>query len=193
MAEPRCERIRMWRWRRSPLRRRCDLVEAWVVLGGWLLALVGGALAGLLAVGAVERAAEDRRAQSRQVSAVLMEDTDDKVPARVPADYRVWARVTWTDPDGTARSDDARVAPRTRAGAKVSVWTDGHGRVTAPPLSSGEIGLHAVSGGTLAALCTSGVVLGTVWVVRQLMERRRLEQWAVEWERIDTRNGWKTG
>ncbi|MDT9695081.1 hypothetical protein [Streptomyces sp. P17] len=193
MAEGQCERIRMWRWRRSPLRRRCDLVEAWVVLGGWVLALVGGVLAGVVAVGAVERAAEEQRAQSRRVSAVLVEDADGRVPARVPADYRVWAKVSWTDPDGTSHTDEARVAPRTKAGAAVPVWTDGRGQVTAEPLSSGEIRLQAVSGGTLAALCAAGVVLGTVWVVRQLMERRRLAQWALEWERIDTRNGWKTG
>lgn len=193
MGETRCERVRMWRWRRSPLRRRCDLVEAWVVLGGWVLALVGGVLAGFVAVGAVERAAEEQRGQSRQVSAVLVEDADDKVPARVPADYRVWAKVSWTGPDGATHTDDARVSPKTKAGAKVQVWTDGHDRITAEPLSSGEIRLHAISGGTLAALCTAGVVLGTAWVVRQLMERRRLEQWALEWERIDNRNGWKTG
>ena len=53
MAEARCERVRMWRWRRSPLRRRCDLVEAWVVLAGWVIALVCGVVAGLAAVGAV--------------------------------------------------------------------------------------------------------------------------------------------
>ncbi|MGV9453976.1 Rv1733c family protein [Streptomyces sp. NPDC003635] len=193
MDEARCERIRMWRWRRSPLRRRCDLVEAWVVLCGWVLALVGGALAGIVAVGAVERSAEEQRSRSRLVSAVLVENADDKVPSRVPADYRVWATVRWTGPDGQTHTDDARVAPKTKAGATVRVWTDGHGQVTAEPLSGGEIRLHAVSGGTLAALCTAGLVLGSLWALRQLMERRRLEQWALEWERIDTRNGWKTG
>ncbi|CCK26705.1 hypothetical protein BN159_2326 [Streptomyces davaonensis JCM 4913] len=193
MAEARSEHVRMWRWRRSPLRRRCDLVEAWVVLAGWVLALVGGVVAGLVAVGAVERAAEEQRTRSRQVTAVLVDDTDGKTPARVPADYRVWAKVRWTGPDGQTHTDDARVAPKTKAGATIRVWTDGRDQITAEPLSAGEITLHAVSGGTLAAMCAAGTVLGTVWVVRQLMERRRLAQWAVEWERIDTRNGWKTG
>ncbi|MGW5636273.1 Rv1733c family protein [Streptomyces sp. NPDC003832] len=193
MADARSGRIRMWRWRRSPLRRRCDLVEAWVVLAGWLLALLAGVVAGYVTVGAVERAAADQRAQSRQVTAVLVEDADDKVPARVPADYRVWAEVRWTGADGGTHTDDARVPPRIKAGATVPVWTDSHERITSEPLSGGEIRLHAVSGAVLAALCATGAVVGVVWGVRQLIERRRLAQWALEWERIDTRNGWKTG
>ncbi|MDL2081269.1 hypothetical protein QNN03_32960 [Streptomyces sp. GXMU-J15] len=193
MAEARCERVRMWRWRRSPLRRRCDLVEAWVVLAGWVIALVCGVVAGLAAVGAVERAAEEQRERSRQVSAVLMEDTVGKAPARVPADYRVWAKVRWTGPDGRTHTDEARVMPDIRKGAAVEVWTDDSGRITSEPLSGSEITLHSASGGTLAALCASGAVLGCLWGVRQLMERRRLDQWEAEWARIDTRNGWKTG
>ncbi|MEV0174714.1 hypothetical protein AB0I00_26785 [Streptomyces sp. NPDC050803] len=193
MAAAQCARVRLWRWRRSPLRRRSDLVEAWVVLAGWAFALVGGLIAGLVAVGAVERAADQQRERSRQVSAVLMENAEDRSPARVAADYRVWAKVRWTEPDGSTHTDDARVPPKTKAGSQVTVWTDGSGQVTAEPLSGGETQLHAVSGGVLAALCTAGTVLGTVWVLRLWLERRRLEQWAVEWERIDTRNGWKTG
>ncbi|MBD0838381.1 hypothetical protein [Streptomyces sp. TRM68416] len=191
MAAAQCTRIRLWRWRRSPLRRRSDLVEAWVVLAGWAFALVGGLIAGLYAVGAVERAADEQRERSRQVTAVLMEDTGDRAPARAASDYRVWAKVSWTGPDGATHTDDARVPPKTEAGTEITVWTDGRGQITAEPLTTAETQLHAVSGGILAALCTGGTVLGTAWLLRLWLQHRQLEQWALEWERIDTTNGWK--
>jgi hypothetical protein len=34
--------VRWWRWRRNALKRRIDVVEAWVVLVGWVFALLGG-------------------------------------------------------------------------------------------------------------------------------------------------------
>ncbi len=37
----------VWGWRRSPLRRRVDVVEAWGVLSAWVFAVAGGLLAGL--------------------------------------------------------------------------------------------------------------------------------------------------
>jgi hypothetical protein len=60
-------------------------------------------------------------------------------------------------------------------------------------VSAGEIRLHAISGGVLAATGAGAVVLGVAWVVRLGLERHRMAQWAAEWERIDTRKGWKTG
>lgn len=193
MAASRCRKVRMWRWRSNPLRRRSDLVAAWVVLTAWVFALVGGLLAGLAAAHAVEAAAERQRAQSREVSAVVVEDAKDAVPARATTDYRVWATVRWTAPDGSTYTDEARVPPKAPAGSTVTVWTDADGYITAEPLSDGEARLHAVSGGVLAAVGVCGTVLGAAWVVRLRLEQRCLERWAAEWERIDTRRGWKTG
>ncbi|MET9834160.1 hypothetical protein ABZ078_33800 [Streptomyces sp. NPDC006385] len=193
MAASECTRVRLWRWRRSPLRRRSDLVEAWVVLCGWVVALVGGVFGGLLAADAVVASAEQQRAESRKVTAVLVKDAEDPGPSRVTTDHLVWATVRWTDADGTTRTDEARVSPRTQAGSKVEVWTDRDGAVVNEPLSENELLLHSIAGGVLAAAGVGGVVLGCTWTVRLGLERRRLEQWAAEWERMDTPWGWKTG
>ncbi|WP_151483956.1 Rv1733c family protein [Streptomyces albicerus] len=193
MAASRRAKVRLWRWRRNPLRRRSDVVEAWLVLAGWVLALVGGLFAALLVADVVERAADGRRADSRAVSAVLAEDADDKVPARAVSDHRVWAKVRWTAPDGSTRTDEARVPPKTPAGARVTVWLDKSGKLATAPLTDGEVRIHAAFGGMLAAMCAGGAVLGAAGVTRACLVRRRMEQWAVEWERIDTRWGRKTG
>jgi hypothetical protein len=192
MAASKCARVRLWRWRRSPLKRRCDVVEAWLVLFGWVLALAGALFGGRAAADAVERSAQEQRAHSHEVSAVLVEDANDSGPSTVTTDHRVWATVRWTAPDGTKHTDQARVAPKTKAGTEVSVWTDQRGAVTSQPLAEGEVVLHSVASGVLAGAGAAGVVLGSVWCVRLGLERRRMAQWAAEWERIDTRRGWKT-
>lgn len=51
----------LWRWRSNPLRRRDDVLEAWLVLAVWALIAVGGTLAGVLTA----RAADDVFAQQR--------------------------------------------------------------------------------------------------------------------------------
>jgi hypothetical protein len=128
--------VRLWRWRQNSLRRRSDVVEAWVIVVGWVFALVCGLLAGLMAADAVERDAERQREERRQVSAVPIEDAQDRMPQRAATDYRVWAT-------------EACRRRRVRA-----VWC---------------------------------------WAVRLGLERRRIAQWAAEWERVDTRKGRKTG
>ncbi|NUP19774.1 MAG: hypothetical protein HOZ81_27585 [Streptomyces sp.] len=193
MAASECPRVRLWRWRRSPLRRRSDLVEAWVVLAGWLFALVGALFAGLAAADAVTHSAKEQRAASHKVTAVLVKDAGDPGASRVTTDHLVWGTVRWTDPDGTTHTDDARVPPKTHAGSKVVVWADRHGAVVNEPLTETEILLHAVAGGILAAGAAGGVVLGCTWVVRLGLERRRMDEWAAEWEQMDTPWGWKTG
>lgn len=193
MAASERPKVRLWRWRRSPLRRRSDLVEAWVVLCAWVFALVAAVFAGVVAADSVTHSAEELRAQSRKVTAVLVKDTEAPGTSQVTTDHLVWGTVRWTDPDGTIRTDEARVPPRTHAGSKVEVWADRNGVVVNEPLSETEILLHSIAGGVLAAGAAGGVVLGCSWTVRLGLERRRLEQWAAEWERLDTPWGWKTG
>jgi hypothetical protein len=69
-------RVRGWRWRRNPLRRRSDVVEAWTALAVAVLLLVGaplaGALAGLWAHRTAQAVAEERRAERHQVHAEVV-------------------------------------------------------------------------------------------------------------------------
>ncbi|MDQ1013987.1 Rv1733c family protein [Streptomyces afghaniensis] len=185
--------VRWWRWRRNALKRRIDVVEAWVVLAGWVFALLVGVCAGLMAAGAVERAVERQQAESRQVSAVAVEDAPGPSPAREASDHRVWVKVRWTAPDGSSHTEQARVPPRTPAGSTIPLWVNRSGDITTPPVSGGEAWLHTSVGGGLAGVLAGGMVLGAAWLTRLCLDRRRMAQWEAEWERIDTRRGWKTG
>src|SRR3954452_7742040 len=66
-------KVWLWRWRRNPLKRRADAVEAWVVLGAWLVTVLAGVLAGLTAPRSVEDGLARERVEWRQVAARLTE------------------------------------------------------------------------------------------------------------------------
>ncbi|MET7575044.1 hypothetical protein ABZT04_42260 [Streptomyces sp. NPDC005492] len=185
--------IRLWRWRHNPLRRRSDVIDAWMVLVAWLLALAGGLLAGLTTASAVDHGLDRQRTERHAVSAVLRERAPGRTSASAVDDSHVWATVRWTAPDGSSHTGQARVHPGTRTGARVAVWIDGQGRLTSKPLAPGEASLQATWSGALVAVGTAGAVLGGAQIPRVFLERRQLGRWDEEWARIDNPRGWKTG
>ncbi|MEU6776731.1 hypothetical protein [Streptomyces sp. NPDC046759] len=183
-------RLRGWRWRRNPLRRHSDVVEAWIVLATWLLAVLGGAVAGLAAAHSAGSAFAARQAQVHAVSAVLTDGA-----ARTPAsgtgydDGRVWTTVRWTDAHGTVHTERAKVLPGTPAGAQVTVWTNPAGRVVSAPLTGTAADLQAALTGALVAPSAGAAVWGVGWVVRARLIRRRMAEWDEEWKQIGPRWG----
>ncbi|MGW1618502.1 hypothetical protein ACWCQR_05055, partial [Streptomyces sp. NPDC002172] len=74
-------KVWLWRWRRNPLKRRADTMEAWVLLGAWLLTLLAGVLAGLAAARSVEDGLARERVEWHPVVAHVM----DKAPGSAAA------------------------------------------------------------------------------------------------------------
>lgn len=180
-------RVRLWRWRRNPLRRRGDLAEAWLLLATLVLALLLGAFCGLRAAGAVDGSLTERRERSHPVRAVVAEDTarTPSAPVTEDGDGGVWAKVRWTAPDGTGRTGRARVEPGSAAGTSVTVWTDSSGRLVAAPAEGAEAGFQIVMTGVTVAGAAGGLVLLGGRLVRARMERRRLAEWEAEWRQVE--------
>ncbi|WP_406470065.1 hypothetical protein [Streptomyces sp. NBC_01615] len=193
MARTRPTTLRLWRWRRNPLRRRSDIVEAWMLLAAGILVVVGGLLAGLVTQAGVERDLDRQRSVRQAVTALLVEDATNKPPAGAADDDRVWATAHWTALDGSTRTGQTKVRPDTPAGTRVTVWTDEHGHLTSKPVTHEEAQLQAALAGTLAAVITSGAVVGSACAARACLDRRRMEQWDADWARADTPRGGKTG
>ncbi|MGW3411417.1 Rv1733c family protein [Streptomyces sp. NPDC000888] len=193
MARTQHSKVRLWRWRRNPLRRPSDVIEAWLLLTAYVLALVGACLAGLATQGAVERHLDQQRVERQAVTAALVEDAKDKPPAGAADDDRVWVRARWTAPDGSTRTGQTKAGPDARAGTRVTVWTDQHGALSSKPVSHEEARLQSALAGVLTAVITVGVVAGGACAARAWLDRRRMEQWAADWARTDTRWGGKTG
>jgi hypothetical protein len=182
--------VRLWRWRRNPLRRHSDLVEAWIVLATWVLVVVGGAFAGVVAAHASDAAFAARRAQLHAVSAVLTDDAARTPPAGTGYDDgRVWATVRWTDADGSVRTDRAKVSPGVPAGSRMTVWTNKADRVVTAPVTGGAADLQSALTGALVAPSAGAVVWVAGWVVRSRLIRRRMAEWDEEWKQIGPRWG----
>ncbi|MGC0335855.1 Rv1733c family protein [Streptomyces sp. SLBN-8D4] len=186
----RVRKVWWWRWRRNPLRRRSDRLEAWLVLATWTLALLGGLLAGAGAAAGMDDDLAARRAALHTVSAVLVgkgertaSDTADG------SDETVWAKVRWTAPDGSTHTGLTRVAPGTAAGTSVTVWTDRRGGLVRAPLTAAEARLQSVLTGVLVAAGTGAVVFGGGHWARLRLDRRRLRDWEAEWARVAPSGG----
>ncbi|MFC9890750.1 Rv1733c family protein [Streptomyces pilosus] len=184
-ARPR--RVRLWRWRSNPLRRRSDVIEAWVLLATVVLALLVGAFAGVTAAGVVDGSIEDRREGVRPVPAVLVEDAAHALPASVTedSDGGVWAKVRWTAPDGAVRTGRAEVGAGTKAGTEVTVWNDRAGRLASAPPEGAEARFQVVMAGTTVAVATGGLVVLGGWLLRSRLQWRRLAEWEAEWQRVE--------
>lgn len=177
-------KVWLWRWRRNPLRRRSDRLESWVVLAAWSLTLVGGVVAGLLAAGSVESGLARQREEWRPTAAVLTEDAPESSRTSGPGAEKVWAKVRWTAADGTEHQGQARVDAASLTGTPVTVWTDPEGLLVTRPATESQARLRAGLVGGLAGVCVAAMPYVGGRLVRSRLERRRMDQWDEEWERI---------
>ncbi|MBY8338430.1 hypothetical protein LXH13_04430 [Streptomyces spinosirectus] len=184
----------LWRWRRNPLKRRIDAVEAWVVLGAWMATLAAGVLAGLLATGSVEDGLARERAEWRQVVALVTQKAPGTASAHAArsSGEQVWGKVRWTAPDGTGHTGQVRVDPGSARGTAVSVWTDPHGELVTQPPTVSQARLRASLIGVLVGLSAAAVPFVGGRVLCGRIERRRLAQWDTEWARFGPHWGRKT-
>jgi hypothetical protein len=184
----------LWRWRRNPLKRRVDVVEAWVVIGAWLITLAAGVLAGLAATEAVEQGLARERVEWRQVAALVTEKapgTAPDHPVKAPGE-KVWGKVAWTAPDGARHTGQVRVGPGSAVGTAVSVWTDPHGELVTKPPTPAQAHMRSSLIGVLVGLSAAAVPFVGGRVLCGRLERRRMNQWDTEWARFGPRWGRNT-
>lgn len=186
-------RKRLWRWRSNPLRRRDDVVEAWIVLAVWMLVAVGGTAAGLTAANATDETFARQRAERHPVRAVLLADVPTHTSAVRSSGDKALADIRWTAPDGSTRTDRTLVGTGLKAGTELTVWQDRHGTLTTAPPNDTEAALEAGLMGTLAGLALTGAVYATGALARWRLDRRRIDRWGREWDLMGPKWGHRTG
>ncbi|MFH8470427.1 hypothetical protein [Streptomyces sp. NPDC017991] len=189
MAALRGPRALLWRWWPNPLRRRSDRIEAWTLLTAGLLALLVGTLAGLWATRSVELGLARERVEWRPVTALLTE----RAPGTASGSEQVWAEVRWSVADGSTHEGQTRVDPGSAAGTRVTVWSDLQGRLVTRPATQAQASLRAGLIGVLVGATATLVPLAGGRLVTGRLERRRLDRWDTEWERVGPQWRWKTG
>lgn len=187
---------RLWRWRPNPLRRRVDLLEAWIGLILVVVAVAATPATALLVGTAVHhslhRDAREQASRHQRTTAVVLQQvpqhpepgSDEALHTRYPAEVR------FTGPGGRPRTASTDVVPGLPAGSRVTVWTDASGRLTDPPPTSDEILSRAVGWGSVAGAAVVLTCAVGYLTVSRLMDRRRIAQWARAWLRTAPR--WTT-
>jgi hypothetical protein len=192
MAGAKYAKKRLWRWRSNPLRRRDDIVEAWLVLAVWLVFGVGGTVAGLVTSHASDEVFARQRAERESVRAVLLTDVPPSATAIGGTTDRRMTSVRWTAPDGSARTGQTLVETGLKAGSRVTVWQDGQGRITAAPRNTTEAAIESGFLGITAAAGLAGLVFGAGAGARWRLNQRRVNEWGREWDRVGPQWGHKT-
>ncbi|MEU6318767.1 hypothetical protein [Streptomyces sp. NPDC047009] len=183
----------LWRWRRNPLRRRSDALEAWIVLAVWSVTVIGGVLAGLAAAHSVERGMDRERAEWRPVMALLTQDAPKSAAASAAGAERVWAKVRWTGTDGSSHAGRVRVAAGSTTGTAVTVWTDRDGSLVTEPATASQAHVRAAMVGVLVGAGVATVPFVGGRMARERLERRRMAQWDEAWARFGSTWGRMTG
>ncbi|MFD8340348.1 hypothetical protein ACFV42_48395 [Streptomyces solisilvae] len=184
---------RLWRWRDNPLRRRDDILEAWIMLAVWAVIAVGGTVIGLMTAHAADEVFARQRAERHSVRAVLLDNVPRNVTGDGAAGDRITARVRWTGPEGSTHTDEALVESGLKAGTRTVIWTDGRDEITAEPLTPMEASIEAGALATVAALAFAGIAFGAGTLARWRLDRRRIDQWGTDWDLVGPRWGHRTG
>jgi hypothetical protein len=168
----------------NPLRRRSDLIEAWLlpaVIAAFL------ALAPLVAVGtgvwirADNAAARQAQLSWHRVPAVLLQAAPGPEMSGNGANtWLVWTPARWTA-DGRRWLGSVPAPAKTAAGSTVTVWLDPAGKVQTPPLTAAQA-RDRVAAATVIALAALAVLLaGLGLLARRVLYRRRLAAWQTAW------------
>ncbi|MDH2387951.1 hypothetical protein QCN29_03935 [Streptomyces sp. HNM0663] len=175
----------------NPLRRRCDVVEAWAA-AVFAAALVAGAPAAGAAAGWMtyehgRSAAAEQAAARHPVEGRLLEDAG---APQVSADrggtaVESWAQVRWQEPGGKQTEGLIPVPEDATRGDRAVVWLDEQGRVTQPPDSGADVWASTIVVGTFAAGGAAALATGGRLWQHHAALRRRMAEWEADWAKTE--------
>jgi hypothetical protein len=174
----------------NPLRRRSDVIAAWLLPVAIVLFL---GLCPVIWTATGMRVRADNAAVQRaeptwhRVDAQLLQAAGGPQPSGSAANsWTVLAPVRWVE-DGHARDADYPVPAATPAGSQVKIWLNRAGNLEIPPMTAAQID-DRVLADTFVALAVFAVLLGGLtWGIRRVLDRRRLAGWEAEWMAVGPR------
>ena len=174
----------------NPLRRRSDVIEAWLAPAAIVVFLILSPLvAGLVAMGVrADNAAAQHVQQSwHPVPAVLLRAAPGPEFSDNGANtWTDWTPARWSV-GGRHYTGNIPVLAGSRAGSTQTVWLDNAGHVRAPAMTRPELG-GAIGTGILLALAGLVVAIAVVSrLARWVLDRRRLASWETAWLAVGPR------
>ncbi|MFB6849568.1 hypothetical protein ACFCXS_32565 [Streptomyces sp. NPDC056373] len=180
-------RVMFWRLRRNPLRRRSDVVQAWLGVGLTLVLPAATPLALFLVGDAAHRhyarAAEHQAATRHRTTAVLVEDArSHPEPGSAEAKRTLYpTEVRFTDPQGRTRTAHADAQPALPKGSTLRVWAGTDGKLTDPPLSPDQIRSRAMGCALIAVLGVHAAAAVAYGTAHRVIQHRNLAEWESAW------------
>ncbi|MFE7562817.1 hypothetical protein [Kitasatospora sp. NPDC057500] len=180
--------------RDEPLSRPVDRARsrAWLIAG---LALVVG-LAGVVAAAvlghrAAGRTAEAERGRLHRTEALVL----GKVPVEDPGvgrwsggyQKRTDTSVSWTSPDGLARTGTVEAPRSTVVGATVVLWLDENGLPSTAPATPVGLAVGAVCTGLAGTAALTALIGGALALRLRVLDRRAERAWERSWARWEPR------
>lgn len=193
---PRVPHTLLWRLRRNPLRRRADLVQAWIAVGLFLAVLTATPAAVVLVGDSarrhMERTAKEQADTRHHTTAVLVHDAPrHPEPGSAEEKNTLYpVPVRFTDRHGETRTAEADVEPALTAGNTIAVWVSDEGKVTDPPLTGQEVRDHTMGYTVLAAIAVPILGAAAYACAHRRLERHNLARWGAAWARTAPR--WTT-
>ncbi len=172
----------------NPLRRRSDLMAAWVPLAAVVAFLALSPLAFGLA-GAWMRAdnAAARQTQLHTVTAV----TQQSAPGPEFSDQgaNTWLErvpASWTS-DGRQHTGNVPVAAGTPTGSDVTAYLSPSGQVSLPPMTNAQASDRVMIARLAGLVALAALMAIAAWIARRILDRRRLASWQTEWLSVGPR------
>ncbi|NIK59067.1 hypothetical protein [Kribbella shirazensis] len=173
----------------NPLRRREDRLEAALLLGALVTALLVIAAAAVLATivrDHADYAAARQRAELRPAQARTLEGTTDPVLSQL-GQSTTTVKVQWFDAAGSVREGQHDVPIGTTAGTELSIWLDRTGAMTRSPREPAESAALGGAVGVTATMLTWLLLFGSFRLCRRPLDRSREQAWEREWEQVAPR------
>jgi len=168
----------------NPLRRRSDLIEAWLLPAAIAVFLALGPLAawGAMAWMHSDNAATRHAQQSwRPIPATLLAATAGPLMTDNGSNsWIVWAPARWIV-GGRPNVGQIPVASGSRAGSSAPVWLDRAGHVRIPPLTAGQARDRVITAASAALAALAVLLAALALAYRRVLTRRRLASWEADW------------
>ncbi|HMG62566.1 MAG TPA: hypothetical protein VK599_06420 [Streptosporangiaceae bacterium] len=174
----------------NPLRRRSDLIAAWLTPAAIAIFLVLGPLVAIGAIAAAHAGVTTARQAGRDlhpVPAVLLQAVPGPLmTADGTNSWVTWAPARWTA-DGRPQAGRIPATSGTRAGSTVPVWLDRAGHVQNPPLTASQARDRVITAAAAALAALAVLLTGLGIAGRCVLNRRRLAAWEAAWRRTGPR------
>jgi hypothetical protein len=174
---------------RNPLRRRVDRLESALLLGALvaaLLAIPAAAALGTTIRNRSEHTAAQQRAELHPVQARTLENATKAVPSAL-GQISTRVRVIWFDASGSPREGSADVLIGTEAGTELTIWLDRAEAMARAPREPADSAALGVAAGVTMPMLAWLLLWGLFRLARLLLDRRRAQDWAREWEQVSPR------